>query len=69
MSKHHSLWEKLNERQQATLTAIYRADQSAEADQKQAWDRGSTRVPAAVCGVICHIILNPQAMKPYCTGC
>lgn len=48
MSKHHSLWEKLNERQQATLTAIYRADQSAEADQKQAWYRGSTRVPAAM---------------------
>lgn len=48
MSKHHSLWEKLNQRQQATLTAIYRADQSAEADQKQAWYRGSTRESAAV---------------------
>ncbi|MBW4558197.1 MAG: hypothetical protein KME59_20140 [Trichormus sp. ATA11-4-KO1] len=48
MTKHLNLWQKLNQRQQATLTAIYRADQSAEAAQKDAWHRSSTRIPAAV---------------------
>ncbi|NDJ25718.1 hypothetical protein GS682_29845 [Nostoc sp. B(2019)] len=41
MSKHLHLWEKLNQRQQATLTTIYRADQSVEAAQKESW-RGSS---------------------------
>ena len=49
MSKHLHLWEKLNERQQATLTAIYRTDQSVEAAQKSGWRLGSsTKEKAAV---------------------
>lgn len=48
MSKHLHPWEKLNQRQQATLTAIYRADQFVEAVQKEAWLLGSPRERAAV---------------------
>lgn len=48
MSKHLNLWEKLNQRQQATLTAIYRADQSVEAAQKEGWRLGSIREKASV---------------------
>lgn len=48
MSKHYSLWEKLNQRQQATLTAIYQTDQLQESAQKQAWHKGVSRDPAAV---------------------
>ncbi|MEJ6486156.1 hypothetical protein N0Y54_33675 [Nostoc punctiforme UO1] len=48
MSKHLHLWEKLNQRQQATLTAIYRADQSVEAAQKEGWRLGSIREKASV---------------------
>lgn len=48
MSKHLHLWEKLNERQQATLTAIYRTDQSVEAAQKEGWRLGSIREKASV---------------------
>ncbi|MEA5568594.1 hypothetical protein [Anabaena sp. UHCC 0399] len=48
MSKHLNLWQKLNQRQQATLTAIYHADQSTEAAQKEAWLLGSPRESAAV---------------------
>lgn len=48
MSKHLHLWEKLNERQQATLTAIYRTDQSVEAAQKEGWRLGSIREKASI---------------------
>ncbi|MBD2459333.1 hypothetical protein H6G80_35555 [Nostoc sp. FACHB-87] len=48
MSKHHSLWEKLNQRQQATLTAIYHTEQQQESAQKQAWHKGLSRDPASV---------------------
>lgn len=48
MSKHLHLWEKLNQRQQATLTAIYRTDQSVEAAQKEGWRLGSIREKASV---------------------
>ncbi|MCW5319535.1 hypothetical protein GTQ43_40125 [Nostoc sp. KVJ3] len=48
MSKHLHLWEKLNERQQATLTAIYRTDQSVEAAEKEGWRLGSIREKASV---------------------
>lgn len=48
MSKHLHLWEKLNKRQQATLTAIYRTDQSVEAAQKEGWRLGSIREKASV---------------------
>lgn len=48
MSKHLNLWSELNQRQQATLTAIYRADQSVEAVQKYCWRNSSIREKAAV---------------------
>ena len=48
MSKHLHLWGKLNQRQQATLTAIYRTDQSVEVAQKEGWRLGSIREKASV---------------------
>jgi hypothetical protein len=48
MSKHLHLWEKLNQRQQATLTAIYRTDQSVEVAQKEGWRLGSIREKASI---------------------
>jgi hypothetical protein len=37
MSKHFEQWQELNQRQQATLSAIYHADQNAEREEAASW--------------------------------
>lgn len=48
MNKHLEQWQELNDRQQATLIAIYKADQQTEQNQKQAWNYGQEKQPASV---------------------
>ena len=41
-------WDDLNERQQAYLTAIYKTDQEAEANENSRWHQGLQKRPADV---------------------